>query len=46
MAVDFAGCGRSRLSRSQGKKKRQNDHAGGPGVVLGSSHWEAPQGRA
>ena len=46
MAVDFAGCGRSRLSRSQGEKKRQNDHAGGPGVVLGSSHCEAPQGRA
>ena len=30
----------------RGKKKRQNDHAGGPGVVLGSSHCEAPQGRA
>lgn len=47
MAEDFAWCGRSRLSRTQEKKKKkQNDPAGGLGVVLGSSHWEAPLDRA
>lgn len=47
MAEDFAWCGRSRLSRTQKKKKKkQNDPAGGLGVVLGSSHWEAPLDRA
>lgn len=34
------------LGHRRKKKKKQNDRGGGPGVVLGSSHWEAPQGRA
>ena len=34
------------LDHRKKKKKKQNDHAGGPGFVLGSSHWEAPLGRA